>query len=313
MAVSSPAYTVLMLTTDVEVQAQLKQTLRDVSVTVARDAAAFQKETSKHHFDAVIVESRGTSEKAMSLPVHVDPSRTLVIVGSRAVLKKTVKTIQLQNPLHGHPSHQGKSRDASLESYLEMKMGDFVRGMMTGAAKNLHPILISAVERPPDRFGTSRDSREPDSSGRAVGTEPEYLAQEDRGITYSPETHKKQSEAGDLGFPHPCCVVSSTWAGYFILTEGGDSMTKEEIIAKMAASAGITKVAAGTALEAFTGAVTSSLKKGQRVSLVNFGTFTISKRKARMGRNPRTGESLRIPAVKVPKFSAGKELKSAVK
>jgi DNA-binding protein HU-beta len=90
-------------------------------------------------------------------------------------------------------------------------------------------------------------------------------------------------------------------------------MTKEELIAKMAASAGITKVAAGTALEAFTGAVTSSLKKGQRVSLVNFGTFTISKRKARMGRNPRTGESLKIPAAKVPKFSAGKELRSAVK
>ncbi len=90
-------------------------------------------------------------------------------------------------------------------------------------------------------------------------------------------------------------------------------MTKEEVIAKMAASAGITKVAAGTALEAFTVAVTSSLKKGQRVSLVNFGTFTISKRKARMGRNPRTGEALRIPATKVPKFSAGKELKSAIK
>jgi DNA-binding protein HU-beta len=51
-------------------------------------------------------------------------------------------------------------------------------------------------------------------------------------------------------------------------------MTKEELIAKMAASAGITKVAAGTALQAFTGAVTTSLKKGQRVSLVNFGTFT---------------------------------------
>ncbi|HZH49682.1 MAG TPA: HU family DNA-binding protein [Nitrospira sp.] len=90
-------------------------------------------------------------------------------------------------------------------------------------------------------------------------------------------------------------------------------MTKEELIAKMAASAGITKVAAGNALHAFTGAVTSSLKKGQRVSLVNFGTFTISKRKARMGRNPRTGESLRIPAAKVPKFSAGKVLKSAVR
>jgi DNA-binding protein HU-beta len=90
-------------------------------------------------------------------------------------------------------------------------------------------------------------------------------------------------------------------------------MTKEELIAKMAASAGITKVAAGTALQAFTGAVTTSLKKGQRVSLVNFGTFTVARRKARLGRNPRTGEALRIPAAKVPKFSAGKILKSAVR
>ncbi len=87
-------------------------------------------------------------------------------------------------------------------------------------------------------------------------------------------------------------------------------MTKEKLIEKMAASAGITKVAAGTALQAFTGAVTTSLKRGQRVSLVNFGSFTLSKRKARMGRNPRTGESLRIPAAKVAKFSAGKALKS---
>jgi DNA-binding protein HU-beta len=99
---------------------------------------------------------------------------------------------------------------------------------------------------------------------------------------------------------------------FLTYTEEG-IMTKEELIAKMAASAGITKVAAGNALHAFTGAVTSSLKKGQRVSLVNFGTFTISRRKARMGRNPRTGESLRIPAARVPKFSAGKVLKSAVR
>ena len=90
-------------------------------------------------------------------------------------------------------------------------------------------------------------------------------------------------------------------------------MTKEELIARMASTAGITKVAAGTALEAFTGAVTTSLKKGQRVSLVNFGTFTTSKRRARTGRNPRTGEPLKIPAARVPKFSAGKELKAAVK
>ncbi len=90
-------------------------------------------------------------------------------------------------------------------------------------------------------------------------------------------------------------------------------MTKEELIAKMAASAGITKVAASNALAAFTGAVTSSLKKGQRVSLVNFGTFTVAKRKARVGRNPRTGETLKIPAARVPKFSAGKMLRASVK
>jgi DNA-binding protein HU-beta len=90
-------------------------------------------------------------------------------------------------------------------------------------------------------------------------------------------------------------------------------MTKEQLIAKMAGSAGITKVAAGNALEAFTGAVTLSLKKGHRVTLVNFGTFGIAKRKARAGRNPRTGEPLRIPAARVAKFSAGKALKSAVR
>lgn len=90
-------------------------------------------------------------------------------------------------------------------------------------------------------------------------------------------------------------------------------MTKEELIAKMASTAGITKVAAGTALTAFTEAVATSLKKGRKVSLVNFGTFQVSKRKARAGRNPRTGEALRIPAMRVPKFSAGKALKHAVK
>ena len=69
-------------------------------------------------------------------------------------------------------------------------------------------------------------------------------------------------------------------------------MTKEELIAKMALSAGVTKVAAGNALNAFTDAVTSTLKKGKRVSLVNFGTFAVGKRKARTGRNPRRIRSI---------------------
>lgn len=147
MAVSSPVLTVLLLTADTDVQAQFKQALKDASLTIVLDPSAFQKETAKHHFDAVILESRGTGEKSLSLPAHVDPSSTLIITGSRAVLKKTAKTIHLLSHTTGHSSH-GKSRDASIESYLETKMGDFVRGMRNGSAKNLHPILISAVERP---------------------------------------------------------------------------------------------------------------------------------------------------------------------
>jgi DNA-binding protein HU-beta len=90
-------------------------------------------------------------------------------------------------------------------------------------------------------------------------------------------------------------------------------MTKVELITKMADSAGITKTAATKAMNSFLGGVVGSLKKGQKVSLVGFGTFTTSKRKARVGRNPQTGEEINIPAMRVPKFTAGKALKTAVR
>jgi DNA-binding protein HU-beta len=81
----------------------------------------------------------------------------------------------------------------------------------------------------------------------------------------------------------------------------------------MAESADISKVAAGKALAALMDGVKASLKKGNKVSLVGFGTFSITKRKARKGRNPKTGEAIKIAAAKVPKFTAGKGLKDAVK
>lgn len=90
-------------------------------------------------------------------------------------------------------------------------------------------------------------------------------------------------------------------------------MTKNELVGKMANSAGISKIAATKALTAFLDGIKTSLKKGQRVSLIGFGTFSVAKRKARTGRNPRTGEEIKIPATKVPKFSSGKVLKSYVK
>jgi DNA-binding protein HU-beta len=90
-------------------------------------------------------------------------------------------------------------------------------------------------------------------------------------------------------------------------------MTKEELVNKIAKEAKVTKVQANKAISAFFNGVTSSLKKGKKVSFVGFGTFSVTKRKARMGRNPQTGAPLRIAAAKVPKFKAGKTLKDAVK
>ena len=90
-------------------------------------------------------------------------------------------------------------------------------------------------------------------------------------------------------------------------------MTKEQIVAKMAKDAGISKKAAAASLNSFVGAVTTELKKGKRVPLVGFGTFEVRKTKARMGRNPQTGKALKIPAGRRPAFKAGKALKDAVK
>jgi DNA-binding protein HU-beta len=90
-------------------------------------------------------------------------------------------------------------------------------------------------------------------------------------------------------------------------------MTKAELIDKIAASAGLTKTDANRSLDSMIDAVKAALKKGQKVTLVGFGTFSVSKRKARKGRNPRTGAEIKIPATKVPKFTAGKTLKDAIK
>ncbi len=85
-------------------------------------------------------------------------------------------------------------------------------------------------------------------------------------------------------------------------------MTKADLVDVMAKEAEITKAAAALALDAYVGAVTKELKKGGRIGLVGFGTFSVAKRKAREGRNPQTGKAIKIPAKKVVKFKAGKEL-----
>ena len=90
-------------------------------------------------------------------------------------------------------------------------------------------------------------------------------------------------------------------------------MTKEELIEKVASTAGLSKADASRVLGTILDSIKAALKKGQKVTLVGFGNFSVSKRKARKGRNPRTGEAIKIPSAKVPRFSAGKSLKDALK
>ncbi|SKC01326.1 DNA-binding protein HU-beta [Lachnospiraceae bacterium] len=89
-------------------------------------------------------------------------------------------------------------------------------------------------------------------------------------------------------------------------------MNKTELVAAIADKAGLSKKDAEAAVKAFTETVSAQLKKGDKVQLVGFGTFEVTKRAAREGRNPQSGEVMKIPASKAPKFKAGKALKDLV-
>lgn len=89
-------------------------------------------------------------------------------------------------------------------------------------------------------------------------------------------------------------------------------MNKADLIDKISKDAEITKAQANLAIDSFTNTVITSLKKGDRVTLVGFGTFSVSERAARNGRNPQTGATIKIKARKVPKFKAGKEFSTKI-
>jgi nucleoid DNA-binding protein len=90
-------------------------------------------------------------------------------------------------------------------------------------------------------------------------------------------------------------------------------MNKQDIVTKIAKDTGLTKTSAAAAVDSLIESITRSLKKGDPVSFIGFGTFKTSNRKARTARNPQTGAAIKIPKRRVPRFSAGKALKQAVK
>ncbi|MUK64783.1 HU family DNA-binding protein [Aliivibrio fischeri] len=91
----------------------------------------------------------------------------------------------------------------------------------------------------------------------------------------------------------------------------GNTVNKSQLVDQIAESADISKAAAGRALDALVETVTETLKNGDQVTLVGFGSFVVRERAARTGRNPKTGEAIEISAAKVPAFKAGKALKDA--
>jgi len=90
-------------------------------------------------------------------------------------------------------------------------------------------------------------------------------------------------------------------------------MNKAELIEQVASQTGLTKRTSGKAVDTVVSAISDCLTRGEKVTLVGFGTFGVRRRKARTGRNPQTGETIQIPAKKVPKFVPGKNLKNKVK
>nr|WP_255555622.1 nucleoid-associated protein HU-beta [Enterovibrio paralichthyis] len=98
----------------------------------------------------------------------------------------------------------------------------------------------------------------------------------------------------------------------WFVCKGDEKVNKSQLIDKIAENADLSKASAGRALDALIEAVSDSLKDGDQVALVGFGTFSVRERSARTGRNPQTGAEIKIPAAKVPGFKAGKALKDAV-
>ena len=94
--------------------------------------------------------------------------------------------------------------------------------------------------------------------------------------------------------------------------EGGGAVNKNDLITALAATTKLSKTEAASALESLLETITKALRKKERVSLVGFGTFSVSRRRGGEGRNPRTGEAIKIPPSNVPRFKAGKGLKDAI-
>jgi DNA-binding protein Fis len=135
MSLRSSAVTILLLTADQDLQAQLKEDLKEASITVAKDLTSLPRAAAKRAYDGVVIETkRGHKQEVLA-------------AGSRSVLRHAPRMLQTLANGSGRLPHRVED-GFSLEDYIKGKLGDFVKGMKNGSARDLHPILIKAVEAP---------------------------------------------------------------------------------------------------------------------------------------------------------------------
>ncbi len=151
MSNRSHGLSVVLFTGDSHLASQIEHDLGALpfptTLTVVKDVAAAHRAIARHAVDGVIIETRrGRSKELTRLQHAIDPARTFVLAGSRAVLRSAAGfMLASTRPPSGKPAMVTQT---SLEDYLDSKLGEFVRGMKNGSARNLHPMLIKALERP---------------------------------------------------------------------------------------------------------------------------------------------------------------------
>jgi DNA-binding protein Fis len=147
----SSLFTVLVLGSDPHLSTKLKQELKGAAFTVAQDLSSVPRPSVKRGFDAVLLETKRNSPglpEIARLHDAVDPAHAVLLAGPPSVLQHASALLHAITMNGNGRVPAQKSSDSCLESYLESKLGEFVRGMKMSSARNLHPMLIKAVERP---------------------------------------------------------------------------------------------------------------------------------------------------------------------
>jgi two-component system nitrogen regulation response regulator GlnG len=144
----SLTFSVLLLSSDHELQAKIRRTLQELKLTVAEHVGAIPRAAVKQGFDAVLIEARRSARQDLAeVSKLVEPTRTMILMGSRSVLARSADVLHRMTKGSDHPLAP-RQQGVPLEELIESKLREFVTAMCKGDACNLHPMLIAAVERP---------------------------------------------------------------------------------------------------------------------------------------------------------------------